>query len=52
MLNADSKIIIFTSSSISQQELVKQLQKIVSKIFYQPIDLVEFNQLLNFFTAD
>jgi DNA-binding response OmpR family regulator len=52
MLNADSKIIIFTSSSISQQELVKQLQKMVSKIFYQPIDLVEFNQLLNFFTAD
>lgn len=47
-----SKIFIFTSSAINQQDVINQIQKEVDKIFFQPIDLVEFNQVLNFYTAD
>ncbi len=47
-----TKIFIFTSHLISQQEIVKKLSKYVDRIFYQPIDLSEFNQVLNFYTAD
>ncbi|MFN4110943.1 MAG: hypothetical protein ACK4G1_01610 [Ignavibacteria bacterium] len=47
-----SKVFIFTSHAISQQEIVNRLNKIVDRIFYQPIDLSEFNQALNFYTAD
>lgn len=47
-----SKIFLLTSLAISQQDLVKRISKIVDKIFYQPIDLIEVNQILNFYTAD
>jgi len=52
ILGANSKIFIFTSHSFLYQEEVKQIQRLVDKIFYQPIDLVDFNQVLNFYTAD
>jgi DNA-binding response OmpR family regulator len=51
-LSSHSKVFIFSSHPFSQQEIVKQIQKQVDKIFFQPIDLVEFNQVLNFYTAD
>lgn len=47
-----SKIFVFTSSSLNQQELVNKLNRMVDKIFYQPIDLIDFNQLLNYYTGD
>lgn len=50
--SSNSKIFVFTSHPIIHQELVNQVQKQVDKVFYQPIDLVEFNQVLNFYTAD
>lgn len=52
LLSAQSKIFIFTSHPFVQQETVKQIQKQVDKMFFQPIDLGEFNQTLNFYTAD
>lgn len=52
LLSSHSKIFIFASHPFSQNEIVKQIQKQVDKIFFQPIDLVEFNQALNFYTAD
>ncbi|MCX8056880.1 MAG: hypothetical protein N3F03_04645 [Ignavibacteria bacterium] len=51
-ISSKSKIFIFTSHIISQQDLIKRLNKLVDKIFYQPIDLIEFNQLLSFYTTD
>lgn len=47
-----TKIFVFTSQLISQQEIIKKLSREVNKIFYQPIELSEFNQILNFYTAD
>lgn len=52
VISPKSKLYVFTSLAISQQDMVKKLNKFVDKIFYQPIDLIEFNQILNFQTAD
>lgn len=52
VISSKSKLYVFTSLAISQQDMVKKLNKLVDKIFYQPIDLIEFNQILNFQTAD
>jgi ActR/RegA family two-component response regulator len=51
-LSSSSKIFIFTSHTFVHQDIAKQIQRMVDKIFFQPIDLVEFNQVLNFYTAD
>ena len=51
-LSSRSKIFIFTSHTFVHQDVTKQIQRMVDKIFFQPIDLVEFNQVLNFYTAD
>lgn len=52
MICPSTKIFVFTSHTISQQKIVNRLSKIADRIFYQPIDLSEFNQVLNFYTAD
>ncbi|MGB9664481.1 MAG: hypothetical protein ACPL25_06135 [Ignavibacteria bacterium] len=52
LLSSHSRIFIFTSHPFAQQDIVKKIQKLVDKIFFQPIDLVDFNQTLNFYTAD
>jgi hypothetical protein len=52
VISLHSRIFIFTSHTFAQQEVIKKIQKDVDKIFFQPIDLVEFNQVLNFYTAD
>lgn len=51
-ISPNSRLYVFTSLAISQQDLIKRLNKLVDRIFYQPIDLIEFNQILNFHTAD
>ncbi len=50
--SSSSKIFVFTSSSINQLNVAKKLNQVVDKIFYQPIDLLDFNQLLNYYTGD
>ncbi len=46
------RIILFTSPTISKNETLSKLQNIVDQIFFQPIDIIEFNQLVNFYSAD
>lgn len=51
-LTSESKIFILTTLELGKQLIINELKEIVTKIYFQPIDLTEIYQLLNFYTAD
>lgn len=51
-LTTESKIFVLTSLELDKQPIIYEIKKLVNKIYFQPIDLTEIYQVLNFFTAD
>lgn len=51
-LTSESKIFVLTSLEIDKQPIIDEIKNLVTKIYFQPIDLIEIYQMLNLYTAD
>ncbi len=51
-LTSESKIFVLTTLELDKQSIINELKEFVTKIYFQPIDLTDIYQLLNFYTAD